>query len=219
MIKVLRLFYFMEKFNETERMIPLADKTDFYVGGYRFASLGDAGQAKQEQKKAAYFEDKLTGRSAQDMLAVYDKILDEKVFQTPAGWEYLKKLQEELRRAGIQEGAIRPIPMYVMFTHDNDDETPVRVRIKPAKKKDTGRALFRTSVFINLFLAVLVIAMFVISLSSSNPNILNYKNVLENQYASWEQELTKREKSLRQKEALLEEGGEAQEDQMQGLDD
>lgn len=199
-------------------MILLADKTDYYVGGYRFASLGDAGQAKQEQKKAAYFEEKLAGRSVQDMLSVYDKILDEKVFQTPVGWEYLRKLQEELIGAGIQEEAVRPIPMYLKFIHDYEDEMPVRARIKPAKKKDTGRALLRTSVFINLFLVFLVIAMFVISLTSTNPNILNYKNVLENQYASWEQELTRRERDVRQKEALLEKGGEAQEVQIQGRD-
>lgn len=196
----------------------MADKTDYYADGYRFASLKDAGQALQEQKKAAYFEEKLVNRSAQEMLAVYDKILDEKVFQTPAGWEYLKKMQEDLRYAGIQEEAIRPIPMYVTFVHDHEDGTPVRSRIKPAKKKDTGRALLRTSVFINLFLVVLVIAMFVISLNSSNPNILNYKSVLENQYASWEQELTKRERDVRQKEALLEKSEEDQKVQIQETD-
>ena len=45
--------------------------------------------------------------------------------------------------------------------------------------------------------------MFAITLKSDNPNILNYKNAIVNQYASWEQELSEREKQLRQKENEL----------------
>ena len=56
---------------------------------------------------------------------------------------------------------------------------------------------------INLFLAALVIAMFAITLKSDNPNILNYKNVIVNQYASWEQELSEREQAVREKEQQL----------------
>ena len=38
---------------------------------------------------------------------------------------------------------------------------------------------------------------------SDNPNILNYKQVLTNQYASWEQNLTERENRIREKEQEL----------------
>ena len=45
--------------------------------------------------------------------------------------------------------------------------------------------------------------MFLITLKSDNPNILNYKQVLTNQYASWEQNLTERENRIREKEQEL----------------
>ena len=43
------------------------------------------------------------------------------------------------------------------------------------------------------FLIAIVIAMFVIATTGSNPNILNYENALINKYAEWEQELRERE--------------------------
>ena len=57
---------------------------------------------------------------------------------------------------------------------------------------------------INAILAFMVIGMFVISLNSRNPNILNYRKNIENEYAAWEQELTNREKEIRLKEAQME---------------
>lgn len=180
----------------------MAEKTDFYVEGYRFGTMGDASQAQMEQKKAAYFESKLQGKDAQNILAVYDKILDEKIFSTPVGWEYLKYLQEKMRTLGVNEEQIRPIPMYVSFIRDNEEVT-VRQRIRPARKRDKSGDRFKISVMVNILLGVLVIAMFVIALNSKNPNILNYRKTIENEYAAWEQELTERENLVRQKEAEL----------------
>ena len=95
--------------------------------------------------------------------------------------------------------------MYVTFLHKEEStmEALVRERVKPSVKISSDRKKLRTSVIVNLFLAILVIAMFAITLKSDNPNILNYKNVIVNQYASWEQELSEREKQLRQKENEL----------------
>lgn len=181
----------------------MAEKTDFLVDGYRFATLEDAEHAQLEQKKAAYFESKLVNKNAQNMLSVYNRILDEKVFETPTGWQYLKKMQEELQALGIPGDDISPIPMYVTFTHHHDEETNVRQRIITAKKRDVRKERLRISILVNIVLAFLVIAMFAISLNGSNANILNYRNAIENEYASWEQELTEREKVVRQKEAQL----------------
>lgn len=180
-------------------------KTEFFVEGYRFGTPEDAKQAQMEQKKAAYFESRLSKNNAQSMLAIYDKILDEKIFTTPVGWDYLKKLQEELRLLGIEEERIRPIPMYVTFFHGEDGraDTPVRDRIRPARRRDKVKEKLKLSVIINALLFILVLAMFYITLNGSNPNIINYKKAILNEYASWEQELTERENAVREKEKEL----------------
>ena len=45
--------------------------------------------------------------------------------------------------------------------------------------------------------------MFVITIKSDNPNILNYETALQNRYSAWEQELNDREKAIKEKELEL----------------
>lgn len=190
----------------------MADTKDFFAGGYRFHSTKDAERAKLDQKRIEYLEEKIEGKNAQEMLAAYDRILDEKVFATPVGWEYLKELQKRLRSLGIEDKDIRPIPLFVVFDHGIDGETIFkRAAGGPAHPAEKGGGI-KISVCINILLVILVAAMFWITLNSENPNILNYKIQIENKYAMWDQELTRREKEIRQKEAELENNTQRQED-------
>lgn len=183
----------------------MAEQKDYCVEGYHFVNVEDAREAQVETVKADYFGSKLQGKNAESMLAVYDKVLDEKMFETPVGWEYLKRLQRELRRSGVPESQIRPIPLYVTFCHKESRETaePVRDRIRPSTKVSADRRKLQTSVIVNILLVILVVAMFCITLNSNNPNILNYKHKILNEYASWEQDLTERENAIREKESSL----------------
>lgn len=185
----------------------MAESNSFYVNGYRFESEKDTEEARLELRKINFFSEKLAGRNARSMLAVYDKLLDEKIFSTPVGWEYLRNLQMELSQSGIDDNLIRPIPLYHNFSHKEEkaeNVTFVKQRIKPAQREnDKRKKQFKMSVMLNILLGIMVIAMFAITINSNNPNILNYKQALENRYASWEQELSDREEIVRQKEAKL----------------
>lgn len=183
----------------------MPEQNDYCVDGYRFASLEDAKEAQVEKIKADYFDAKLQNKNLESMLAVYDKVLDEKIFETPLGWEYLKKLQRELRRSGAKEEQIRPIPLYLTFSHkeSEEQEKQVRVRVRPSRKVSADKRRLQTSVIINILLVILVIAMFAITLNSKNPNIINYRKQILNEYASWEQELTERERAVKEKESAL----------------
>ena len=70
--------------------------------------------------------------------------------------------------------------------------------------EDGGKKVgLHLSVIMNIVMIVAIIAMFVITLNSDQPNILNYERNLQNKYASWEQELTRREQTVREKEREL----------------
>ncbi len=185
----------------------MSEQSEFFAYGYRFAALDDVKQAQLEHREQVYFEERLPRDDARKMLAIYDKILDEKIFVTPVGWNFLLKMQEDLRRLNVEEDKIRPIPVYASFTYNPNSENRIlRQKITTSEKmlaQEKGNGGIRISIFLNIILCILVIAMFVISLSSDNPNILNYKSNLENKYATWEQELTDRERVVRQKEAEL----------------
>jgi len=187
----------------------MTEKDNLLVNGYRFGSYKDAQIAEEEIKKAKYFETKMAGKSGRSRLAVYDQLLDKKVFQTPVGWEYLKYMQEELQGLGIPEEEIRPIPMYMTFVHEDEpeNEQPVRQRIRTSRRNELLRK-YHITLFLNILLGILVVAMFAITIKSDNPNILNYKSAIVNQYATWEQELTERENAVREKEQSLQINGE-----------
>lgn len=183
----------------------MADKENLKVSGYRFGSYQDAGLADEELKKIEYFRKRVDGLTPQNLLAVYDRLLDEKIFKTPLGWEYLREIQGRLYKTGMPEDMVRPIPMYMTFSHDMEEDTEkskVRQRIRPSRKKKNNNPL-RVSVLLNIFLVILVLLMFVITLKSDNPNILNYKQTLTDRYATWEQELSQREQKIREKELEL----------------
>lgn len=184
----------------------MADRDNLLVNGYCFGSLQDAGQASAESSKVEYFKEKTRGRKAGNLLALYDKLLDEKVFRTPVGWEYLRQLQEEILRSGISPEQVRPIPVYASFTYrvqeDIEKEADRQMTVRAERKARRDKRL-RLSLCANVLLAVLVAVMFLIALRSDNPNILNYRKVLTNQFSAWEQELTERENELRRKEQEL----------------
>ena len=128
------------------------------------------------------------------------------MFKTPVGWEYLKQLQEEILKSDISPDQVRPITLYTGFTYrvqEDAQKAAIRQAEAIAQRKEKKDYRFRVSLCVNFLLAVLVAGMFLITLKSDNPNILNYKQVLTNQYASWEQNLTERENRIREKEQEL----------------
>ena len=185
----------------------MADKNDLIIEGYYFGSFDDAKQANKEIKNAQYLNEIVHSMTVTQKKALYDKMLDEKVFNTPVGWEYLKYLRKCIIEEGISEDNLRPIPLYVTFTSKNDDnnlEHIAKMYVKP-KKGEIKRLneRIRISLLINIFLVIIVIAMFAITMNSSSPNIINYKKAIVNEYSEWEQELKDKESELKKREANL----------------
>lgn len=185
----------------------MADKNDLIVEGYYFGSYDDAKKANKEIKNAQYLNDKMENITTSQRLALYNKMLDEKVFSTPVGWEYLKFLRNELIELGIDESEIRPIPLYITFNAGNDDNKYshiAKMYVKPRKDLlEKTKNNFKISLIFNILLIFLIIVMFLITMNSTSPNIINYKTVIVDQYSSWEQELKEKEQELKLKEQEL----------------
>lgn len=185
----------------------MADKTDLIIGGYFFGSYEDAQKAEKEMKNAQYLEERVSSMPVKQLLGVYDKMIDERVFETPVGWEYLKYMKNSLISKGVEEEKIRPIPLRTVFVsrEEKDYSHVAKLYVKPTKSETNRyKKNFMRSVIVNIFLVILVIAMFIIALKSPSPNILNYKQVITDNYAAWEQELTEREAAVREKEKQYE---------------
>ena len=179
-------------------------KSNYIVGGYEFMSEIDAQKAAMDQSKIKLLEARAKVSRPNDIKAVYEKAIENKIFKTPIGWNYLCGLREKLLESGFSEEDLIPIPLNISMTrHSAMENLTVKQRIKvekPKEKLEFGRIF---PIVLDVVLFILVIVMFVITMNSDRDNILNYKTNMTNRYSAWDQELTDREKAVREAEKRL----------------
>lgn len=191
----------------------------YLVEGYQFSSKEEAEKAKRELAKVRVLNEKLDEDNLQAVKTLYTTALDQQVFETQIGLSYLRNLQMHL----IAEGELREDekPISVLYSkatlerekklikedyaesmrQARDDMKKQIGEQKELTKKAQHKCRMLTAAL--GILSVMVIAMFAITLTGKNENILNYKNAVTNRYAQWEQELSEREEAVRQKELEL----------------
>ena len=185
-------------------------KQGILVDGFLFREKALAEKAERELDGIKYIRNNTDMNKPQTVLQLYDRILEQELFETPVGIGYLRELQDYLYTIpSIPKQEIRPIPV----------ESIIRKEFVPAKASGSGQDRnglpnrakepaqtsggLRLSIAGNVVLILAVIAMFVIANTGSHPNVLNYKEKLLNQYSSWEQNLKEREREVRIKEQEL----------------
>lgn len=171
------------------------------VDGYLYGNEDDVKLAKEEIKTAEYLEERINYNDLQTTLRIYEKAIKDKIFKTPAGFEFLKKMRNEMIKRGMPEENIGGIPLYKVFSKEEENKP---VRVFQVKQSDDGtKEMLRFSLWANLALVLIVIGMFVITIIGENVNVINYRHKIENEYSVWQQELEEREAVVRQKEAEL----------------
>lgn len=173
--------------------------------GFCFYTKKDAELAALERRKTDYMETRMDYSRPESILRIYDKAIHDRIFKTPVGISYLKKLQDYLREQdSIDQEQIAPIPLFQNFEEEvRVRHNPPQSRVKPSGKKEKKSPVLSVSILLNVLLGIAMIAMFAITLNANQPNILNYEKAITNQYATWEQELTEREQAVREKEREL----------------
>lgn len=176
---------------------------DRVIDGYRFASDEDAKLAGDELQKVNYISEKLSSDNPKSVLLVYNKSIQSGLFTTPVGIDFLKSMQNYLKKhPDIDNSEILDIPMQISYSDALILRQNKRYESLNQKEK-SYKNQYRFSVAFNVILILMVIAMFVISIKADNPNILNYKTAILNEYAQWEQDLKEREAVIREKEMEL----------------
>lgn len=176
----------------------------FIVGGYEFLSENDAQKASMDLSKINLLEARVKASRPVDIKAVYEKSIENKIFKTPIGWEYLVGLRRKLLESGYKEEDLIPIPLNVSMTrHSAMDTLNVKQRILPQEPKKEANFKTIFSIILNIVLLILVGVMFYITITAETDNIINYRKNITNRYAGWEQELSDREKAVREAEKKL----------------
>ncbi|MDO4189038.1 MAG: hypothetical protein Q4D29_08610 [Lachnospiraceae bacterium] len=173
------------------------------VDGYRFSSDEDAKMAEEELQRVNYISEKLSEDDPKSVLLVYNKSIQSGIFTTPVGIDFLKSIQSYLRKnPQIDNEDIADIPIRISYADALILKQNKRYESLNTKEKNY-RQPYMFSLLINVVLVIMVIAMFVIALKADNPNMLNYKTAILNEYSEWEQELKDREQAVREKESEL----------------
>lgn len=142
------------------------------------------------------------------VLRIYNKMIQQRLFDTAVGYSYLKDLQEYLQSIPfIRKEDIFPIPVQ----HPQVEESLRKAKRAPAPKPKTQtvvknadyRKRYRIVRWIAFILAVCVVAMFAITATTNNTTVLNYENQLINKYEAWEERLDQRQEAIEAKEKEL----------------
>lgn len=184
----------------------MLNKEELIFEGFVFSNTDDVELAKNEIKKIDYIKSKVNFKDFAMLKSVYDKAIENKSFSTPIGLAFMHELRDYLIKNGIEENDIQPIPLYTSFRRLslNNLDKPVRTRVTKAQKEELDLKIKnRNMSIVCAILTVIIIAMFVISFTGTNPTILNYKTAITNQYSAWEQDLRERETIIREKEREL----------------
>lgn len=180
------------------------------IDGFSFADDADVSLASAEIEKIKFIAGKMNMDNPRGVLAVYDKLITSGIFVTPVGYEYLRTLQSYLYKSkDIPDDAVKEIPVPISYTRalnirseERDERLSSQREMRTLRK--TFKNEYKVSLIINIILVIMVIAMFIITLKAENPNMINYRTAILNQYSEWEQELNEREMLIKQKELELE---------------
>ncbi len=186
----------------------MADLEQYTVGGYTFTSKQEADVAKDELNAIKYVSAKTDSKDPKQVYILYNKLLDKELFSTEIGLNYLKNLQQYLYISeAIPNEKIRPIPVNSEVQaklKERKDYKDAKSRIIFLERKlDKVKARNKQLKTLVIILILMVIAMFVISLTSKSPTIINYETKIQDKYSSWSEDLEKREAELKIRENQL----------------
>ena len=180
----------------------------FTFQGHTFDDEKQLIAAKKEAEAIEYLRSKTDFGNMNNLRKLYDRILDRDMMETVVGIAFLKEIRETLIGSGMfKEDQIRPVPLL--------PEVKKLKKRKEIQKRSREMTLLERSEqkntrlkIICFFLVVLVIGMFVITLTGTrSPWALRYEEQVLNKYAAWAEEIQTKEDNLRRYVRELEQQG------------
>ena len=185
-------------------------KNGIMINGFCFENEEEAAQAKKEADGVRYLRAIINTDAPESVLGIYNKMVQQRLFETAVGYTYLGELQEYLKSIPfIDAEAILPIPVQHPVLEESiqkkrraerktTPETQIQVQNFDFRKR------YQAALYVCLVLFLCIVGMFAVSISSSSPTILNYETKLIDRYEQWERELEEREAALKEREKEIE---------------
>lgn len=179
------------------------------VSGFLFEDEEIAAQARKEEEGIRFIKEKSTLNNPEVVLKLYKTLLQQKLFVTPVGLQFLLELRSFLEGSpSVDKEEIPAIDTAVFLkaaVAENSKKTPQK-QSAVSVSKGSYKQPFYVALFFAIVFGISVLGMFVIAeASNNNVNILNYREKIINQYEQWEKELEAEKERLEQWDADLRE--------------
>ena len=199
----------------------MADKKRYILDGYRFDDSESFEQGKREFNRITEIKSENDLKDETGLRQVYDSLVESEEFVTPIGIGFLREVQKRLVKNPEQRKTMKAIPFFSQMTdikkEKNEEEKNKEKSFEKNLELDKSdneesyiaiinnfKQKMRNYRIIVIFMAIMLIVPFGIVAYDK----IFYSNELEealvNEYASWKEELTKKEQELNERERLFE---------------
>lgn len=177
----------------------------YNILGYEFENKEMAETAKSEMEMISRIKSQGNMNNHKIALSVYNKLVDENLFKTQIGYDYMRTLQKELLAANdIDNSVIKAIKISSNSENSsqkNKNRNEYRNHIDKNRAEKNAKKYkdqFMKSLIVNIVLAIVIAAMFLIVKLSDRFDVQAHRDRIENEYISWENELKERESYIQQ---------------------
>lgn len=199
----------------------MAEEKKYILDGYRFNDSDSYEQARRELNKIAEIKSEQDLKDETELRAVYDRLVESGEFTTPVGIGFLREAQKRLVKNPEQRKTMKAIPYFGnVYEEIEADDLPKDSIQKESVNDETGgketgsetnpvliknfKLKLRNYRIIIAFMAVMILIPFGIvaydKIFSSNAR----EQAMIDEYASWKEELTKKEQELNERERMFE---------------
>ncbi len=180
----------------------------FTFQGHTFDDEKQLLAAKKEAEAIEYLRSKTDFTNLNQLLNLYNRILDRDMMETVVGIAFLEEIREILVSSGMfKEEQIRPVPLPKEKKKEKKRQE-VRKRTREAILLEKNKKELLRWKIVCFFLSFLVVGMFVIVLTGArSPLAVRYEEDILNKYSSWAEELQKKEDILGEYLRQLEQAG------------
>ena len=192
----------------------------YKVGKFEFGTLDEANEAQKEYQAIEYITKQLDFNNLSAVKSVYEQLQKQNMFHTAIGLAFMKKMEAQIAKLenAVADNDSQEENGNASLNTESDgadnEKTDISKESRPERKnkpKKIERELKKYKTLTSIFrittiaLLLMVIGMFYVASTINSPNILNYKEQITNEYASWAQELSDKETSLNKRENELKE--------------
>lgn len=196
----------------------MAETKKYILDGYRFNDLSSFEQAKRELNKIAEIKSEKDLKDEEQLRQIYDGLVESEEFVTPIGIGFLREAQKRLVKNPEQRKTMKAIPYFSDIAEEVREERQEKIKENsvPSENVDVGENEVHITIINNLKLKLRnykIIIAFMIIMIIVPFGVLAYDKIfhsnaseeaLINEYASWKEELTKKEQELNERERLFE---------------